>query len=116
MRKLLKIMQRGVWAHFEEPSSARRLILMRAYASERDIGEHSSPEEIRLSSRHFRGEGLDERQICVVIPELVGVFLILVVTAGPSLPRSPSSGDGPDSGVTRAEPTPGRCAEDTVPG
>ena len=109
-------MQRGVWAHFEEPSSARRLILMRAYASERDIGEHSSPEEIRLSSRHFRGEGLDVRQICVVIPELVGVFLILVVTAGPSLPRSPSSGDGPDSGVTRAEPTPGRCTEDTVPG
>jgi len=108
-------MQRGVWAHFEEPSSARRLILMRAYASERDIGEHSSPEEIKLSSRYSRGEGLDACQICVVIPEPVGVILILVVTAGPSLPRSPSSRDGPDSGVMRTGPTPGRCAENTVP-
>ena len=108
-------MQRGVWDHFEEPSSARRLILMRAYASERDIGEYSSPEEIRLSSRYSRGEGLDACQICVVIPEPVGVVLILVVTVGPSLPRTLSSVDGPDSGVTRVEPTPGRCAEDTVP-
>ena len=88
---------------------------MRVYASECDTGKHSSPEEIRLSNRHFRGEGLDVRQICVVIPELVGVFLILVVTAGPSLPRVPSSGNGFDSGVTRVEPTPGRCAEDIVP-
>ena len=88
-------MQRGVWAHFEEPSSARRLILMRAYASERDIGEHSSPEEIRLSSRYSRGEGLDACQICVVIPEPVGVVLILVVTVGPSLPRACPVGTGP---------------------
>ena len=88
---------------------------MRVYASERDTGEHSSSEEIRLSSHFSRGEGLDACQICVVISEPVGVVLILVVTAGPSLPRAPSSGDGPDSGVTRVEPTPGRCAEDIVP-